>query len=92
MKIVVTLDDGVLHWAQQGLETERFPLNHYEDDVFTWLQPRNDLVRRGRWVDQPKIFWKLRFRPNDHNQIDTLNWAHDPELPKGEDYIKDVMQ
>lgn len=90
MKIVVTLDNEVLHWAQQGLETEKFPLNHYEDDVFTWLQPRNDLVKRGRWVDQAKIFWKLRFQHNDHNQIDTLNWAHNPELPNEEDYIKDA--
>lgn len=56
MKIVVTLEDGVLYWAQQGLETEKFALNHYQDDVCTWLQPRNELVKRGRWVDQPKVF------------------------------------
>jgi len=92
MKIVVTLEDGVLYWAQQGLETEKFALNHDQDDVFTWLQPRNELVKRGRWVDQPKVFWKVRFQSSDANQVDVLSWAHDPELPEGEDYFKDVRR
>lgn len=92
MEIVVTLEDGVLYWAQQGLETERFTLNHYQDDIFTWLQPRNELVKRGRWVDQPKVFWKVRFRSSDANQVDILSWAHDLQIPEGEDYFKDVSR
>ncbi len=90
MKIIVSLENEQLYWAQQGLETEKYELYHYHNDAFTWLQPRNELVKRGRWVDQPKIFWKVRFRARDGKIIDTLNWAHDPELPKGEDYFKNA--
>ncbi|MCJ1341872.1 hypothetical protein MMC31_000050 [Peltigera leucophlebia] len=31
-KIVVTLEDGELFWALQGLGSEKFQLTHYEDD------------------------------------------------------------
>lgn len=50
-KIVVTLD------------TEKFPLKHYEAHTFTWLQPRNELSKRGRWVGavQGPEFWKVVF-------------------------------
>ena len=43
-KIVVMLEGGQLYWALQGLKTEKFLLEHYEDDTFTWLRPRNDFV------------------------------------------------
>ena len=87
VKIVVTKEDK-LYWAIQGLQTEKFSLDHYEDNTFIWLQPRNELVSRGRWVDQPALFWKLRFRYGDHGHISILNWAHDAELPQGEDFFK----
>lgn len=32
-KIVVTLEDGELYWALQGLGSEKFQLTHYEDDI-----------------------------------------------------------
>lgn len=50
VKIVITVEDNHLYWALQGLDSEKFRLTHYKDDTFTWLQPRNELSRRGRWV------------------------------------------
>lgn len=44
-KIEVTLEDGTLYWAFQGLDSEKFRLEHYENDVFTWVQTRNELDR-----------------------------------------------
>ncbi|WVO18185.1 hypothetical protein L204_105889 [Cryptococcus depauperatus] len=76
-KIVVTVEKGELYWALQGLDSEKFRLTHYEDDVFTWLQPRNELSRRGRWMGSNKghSLWKVEFKMGDGP--DRLFWAHD---------------
>lgn len=81
-KIAVTLEDGRLFWALQGLDSEKYELKHYEDDTFLWLLPRNELSRRGRWVgsDQGPAFWKAEFRASG-GPIDELYWAHDSDVP-----------
>jgi hypothetical protein len=83
VKIEVILSDKKLYWLIQGLESEKFALKHYQDDVFTWLQPRSDLSKRGRWVgsDQDAAFWKVEFKANESGQIDKLVWAHDGRVP-----------
>ncbi|KAI9888222.1 MAG: hypothetical protein M1814_000953 [Vezdaea aestivalis] len=85
-KIVVTQENGSLYWALQGLDSEKFLLNHYEDDSFTWLAPRNELAKRGRWIggDQGVEFWKADFKANDKGVIDKLYWAHDNGIPQVE--------
>ncbi|KAJ5959871.1 uncharacterized protein N7479_007021 [Penicillium vulpinum] len=82
-KIVVNLEDNKLYWRFQGLDSEKFPLEHYEDDTFTWLLPRNELSRRGRWVgsDQGPAFWKAVFQCSEDGRIDKLYWAHDIGVP-----------
>lgn len=80
---VVTLENGKLYWAFQGLESEKFVLKHYNGDTFTWLQPRNDLSRRGRWVlgnDRDSSFWKAEFREDEGGNLTRLLWKHDPCL------------
>ena len=90
-KIVVTLEDGILYWAFQGLDTEKFPLTHYANDTFTWIQPRNGLSRRGRWVgvDQVAAFWKVEFSDKEAGVVDRLYWAHDDDVLPTE-FRKDV--
>lgn len=83
------MEEGVLYWALQGLESEKFRLEHYEHNVFTWLQPRDELAKRGRWVDQGAAFWKVDFRMDDAGEIDRLMWVHDVGVPAVE-YIKSV--
>ncbi|KAJ4155177.1 hypothetical protein LMH87_000434 [Akanthomyces muscarius] len=82
-KIEVVHDSGTLYWLIQGLDNEKFPLEHYHDDVFTWLRPRNELSRRGRWAgwDQEAIFWIVHFGVDDDERIDRLTWAHDSGVP-----------
>lgn len=83
VKIVVTVEDGELYWALQDLESEKFRLTHYEEDVFTWLQPRNELSLCGRWVgpDQGPDFWKVEFKVDDDGRLDRLFWVHDNDVP-----------
>ena len=83
VKIDVTLEDGQLYWLIQGLQSEKFPLAYYADNTFTWLLPRNELSRRGRWVgsDQEATFWKANFELGDNGKISKLSWAHDGGVP-----------
>ncbi|KAJ5686908.1 hypothetical protein N7536_009527 [Penicillium majusculum] len=82
-KIVVDLEENKLYWRLQGLDSEKFPLEHYENDTFTWLLSRNELSRRGRWVGsgQGPAFWKAIFQCSDCGCIDKLYWAHDTGIP-----------
>ncbi|KAK0511026.1 hypothetical protein JMJ35_006578 [Cladonia borealis] len=80
-KINVFVEEGILHWALQGLESEKWPLDHYEQDTFTWIRPRNELTKRGRWVDQGAAFWKIEFKADKDGQIDYLMWVHDIGVP-----------
>ncbi len=89
-KIHVSVDDGILHWALQGLDSEKWQLDHYEQDTFTWIRPRNELTKRGRWVDQGAPFWKAEFQANEYGHIDKLMWVHDIGVPPVA-YLKPVM-
>lgn len=89
IKIVVTLSDDKLSWAVQGLDSENFELDHYQDDIFTWIRPRNYMAARGRWVDDPPAFWKIKFSKTDEGEILGLNWAHDSDAQAGENFYKD---
>ena len=90
VKIVITLEDGQLCRALQGLDSEKFPLTRYEHDSFTWLQPRNELSRRGRWVgyDQTADFWRVDFRAGKDGKIDKLLWVHDAGVA-AQEYVKE---
>ncbi|KAI0548145.1 beta-lactamase/transpeptidase-like protein [Xylaria curta] len=90
LKVEVTINDGRLYWALQGLDSEKFKLDHFDGDVFLWLRSRNYMAQRGRWVDNPPIFWKVRFNTNEEGVVTALNWAHDPDVPSGEDFYKDA--
>lgn len=84
LKILVTLDDeDKLSWAIQGLDSENFELSHYQDDVFSWIQPRDYMAVRGRWVDNLPVFWKIKFLKNADGEIAFLNWSHDPDVEAG---------
>ncbi|KAF5572545.1 penicillin-binding protein [Fusarium pseudoanthophilum] len=75
--------DDKLYWLMYGLETEMFELVHYHEDTFTWLQPRDELVSRGRWVrsGQGATFWEVKFEASESATIDKLIWVPDSELP-----------
>lgn len=89
MKIVVTIEKGELYWSVQGLESEKYVLAHYHEDVFSWLRPRDEMAARGRWVDQGAEFWLIRFGTSNSGVVDRLAWVHDLEVSEGETFYKD---
>ena len=89
MRIEVTQRDDKLWFALQGLESETFEMTHYQDDMFTWLQPRNELARRGRFTYQKHPYYMLRFSVRDDDTIGQLAWAHDADVPDGEIFVKE---
>lgn len=50
VEIKVSKGKERLYWLLQGRESERYELTHYQYSTFTWLQPFDDLIPRGRWV------------------------------------------
>jgi len=78
-----------LYMQLQGLEEEVYQLEHYEHDTFCWLQPRNELVSRGRWVLQEPEYFLFSFQAlHDSETIDRFAWVNDPGVPKGEVFVK----
>ena len=73
----------------QAREDEIFVLNHYQHDSFCWVESRNDLASRGRWVLQPANYYIFRSTADNKNDtIDQIFWANDPEVPGGEQFVK----
>ncbi|KAK3375822.1 putative D-aminoacylase [Lasiosphaeria ovina] len=77
---------GELEVLFQGLESQAWPLTHYEHDTFSWLQPFNEQARRARFnLAGPDIF-KLKFMAGEGNQggptgaIDRVCWMQEPGL------------
>ena len=89
--ISITFDQRRLHISFEGLADETFPMTHYEDDIFSWLQPRNALVKRARTVGQAPSYYMIRFETDNNSQIARLFWTHDTQLPMGEMFVKDSM-
>ena len=89
-KIDVFIEEGALKWAFQGLMSEKWQLDHLNQDTFTWIRPRNELTKRGRWVDQSAAFWKAEFKAGENGRIDRLMWVHDIGVP-AVNYVKTVQ-
>lgn len=89
-KISVFVEEGALNWAFQGLNSEKWQPVDYNQDTFTWIRPRNELTKRGRWVYQSAAFWKAEFKANQNGHIDRLMWVHDIGVPAVE-YFKSVQ-
>ena len=65
-------------------------LEHYEHDTFSWLQPRNELVRRARTVGQHASYYLIRFEGITNTGISRLFWSHDSQMAQGEEYVKEI--
>ena len=89
MKIEVTQRDDKLFFALQGLQSEKYELTHYQNDIFTWLRPRNELARRGRFTHQKSLYYMLRFNASGNGEIGQLSWTHDADVPDGESFDKE---
>jgi hypothetical protein len=75
----------------EGREDEAWKLFHNHADVFTWLVPRNEFAKRGRfttsWFDAE--YFKINFWVDCDSGIPTsLQWRHDPSLREAPRFIK----
>lgn len=86
--IEVVLHEKSLALMWEGREDDLWPLEHYEYDTFSWLQPRNELVRRARSVGQAASYYLVRFEDVTDTGISRLFWRHDSQMPRGEEYVK----
>ena len=87
--ISIDLQDNVLTMSLQARTDETFELKHYQHDSFCWLESRNELAARGRLVLQPANYYIFRFAAdNDNDTINRFFWANDPEVPSGEQFVK----
>ena len=70
----------------QGLESQKWALNHYEDDTFLWLAEREEQAKRGRMVTYPLVanHFKLIFQAGEKGQIERLCWPHEAGVPMDE--------
>ena len=73
-----------------GREDDLWPMEHYEYDTFSWLRPRDELVRRARSVGQAAPYYLIRFEGIADNSISRLFWRHDLQMPQGEEYVKEI--
>jgi Domain of unknown function (DUF3471) len=81
--------DDRLFLLFEGREDEAFPLQHYQDDTFSWLQSRNELVTRARSVLQGASYYMIRFEASQQETVDRLFWTHDSQIPNGEEYVQE---
>lgn len=80
---------GDLQLSFQGLESEVYDLQHYQDDTFTWLVARDDLARRGRFTNYNAEYFKIGFGSEKKEEpITFLTWWHDKYLPAPERFTR----
>ena len=84
---------GGLEVRFQGLESQAWPLTHYEHDTFTWLQPFNGQARRARFNlagpgrVQTQVHGGRERRRRTVGEIDRVCWIHEPGLGEKEQYF-----
>lgn len=62
----------------QGRPSEAFSLSHYEDDVFCWWMPHDEIMRRGRYTGYGPKHYLISFSVAVGGQVRALRWAWDP--------------
>lgn len=65
----------------QGRTSEVFALTHYHDDTFSWWMSYDEVVRKGRYVNDFTASYSLiTFSSTDGDGIDVLKWSWDPSM------------
>ncbi|XXH02014.1 hypothetical protein Hte_008379 [Hypoxylon texense] len=77
LMIEIRHEDKQLQICFQGKHEFWYPMEHYENDVFTWVLTRDENVQRGRFPITWRAFYKIRFQRSDDGRIDRLVWKHD---------------
>ncbi|KAL8838630.1 MAG: hypothetical protein Q9170_002076 [Blastenia crenularia] len=74
----------------QGNHEQRYVLEHYQDDTFSWVLTRDENARRGRFPVTWRAFYLLKFQSQTaSDQINDLLWENDGAWPAGEIFSKE---
>ncbi|KAL8834456.1 MAG: hypothetical protein Q9176_007480 [Flavoplaca citrina] len=87
MKIEIFLVDEKLTMRFQDLEAETFPLEHYENDTFSWWFSRNECARYGRFTNYGYEYFRIGF-VGRAGLIDRLTWKTVSQLPEAEVFLR----
>ncbi|KAJ8118168.1 hypothetical protein ONZ43_g4045 [Nemania bipapillata] len=90
--IEVQHEDSQLQLCFQGNHQFWYDMEHYEDDIFTWVITRDENAKRGRFPVTWPDFYKIKFQRGDGGRIDGLIWQHDGHSPDGEAFFRSVRE
>ena len=77
----------------QGNHEQRYTLEHYEHDIFSWVLTRDECARRGRFPVTWRAFYLLRFRAQSgSDEVEELVWVNDGAWDAGETFSKRSAQ
>ncbi|EON63642.1 hypothetical protein W97_02870 [Coniosporium apollinis CBS 100218] len=79
--IVIAFREEALAMSFQGRDDETFDLKHHEHDTFSWLLTRDELSRRGRYLNEQARHYLVRFEDDADGKVEKLCWSHDPSGP-----------
>ncbi|KAJ4369989.1 hypothetical protein N0V83_005753 [Neocucurbitaria cava] len=82
--IDISVRNGELNMAFQGLDTETFELRHYHHDTFEWWMSWDDSCRRAREAIGVASFWLIEFEFED-GRASRLLWAMDPAVSESKE-------
>jgi CubicO group peptidase (beta-lactamase class C family) len=86
--IEVVHDKEGLQFSFQGRATQCHRLQTFGTDVFCWPLTEAESRARGRWPDLDIPSYVFHFGADEHGNITTLRWQHDPDVPEGETFVK----
>ncbi|OAK99981.1 beta-lactamase/transpeptidase-like protein [Phaeosphaeriaceae sp. SRC1lsM3a] len=78
------LQESGLQFCFQENHAYWYSMEHYENDIFTWVLTRDQNVERGRFPVTWRAFYKIRFQKGDDGSVDSLIWEHDGAWDAGE--------
>jgi CubicO group peptidase (beta-lactamase class C family) len=75
-------EEDKLVMVLQGVKSQPFSLQHYQNDTFSWWMSYNDIMRAARFAigTQPH-YWLIHFGVDDDGKIDKIMWALEASLP-----------
>lgn len=89
--IDVDLQDNILEFKFQGWPSQRYPLDHYHGDIFTWKMTAEESISKGHWPNLPTSVYLFYLDSDQGSGINTLKWVHDWTVPEGEIFVKDTF-
>lgn len=77
----------------QGNHEQRYVLEHYQNDIFSWVLTRDENARRGRFPVTWRAFYLLKFQGRGVlDEIKDLVWENDGAWDAGETFSKNSAQ